>query len=385
MTLEAHILAVIRYTHSSLGRARWLVRTALAAVIVLFANAAMADLYSINSVKVDETAQDAVQAKTKAVGDGQMRAFRTLMRRLTRADDRVRLPEMKATDVSRLMDSMSVENERTSGTRYIATLTIRFRPETIQDLLLQFNIPFADEQAPGVLLLAIWKDQGKPTLWDPPNPWREAWAGLNVENSITPLFMPLGDLTDIGAITAEDVLAGDEEKIQAIKDRYAVDSVVIAIAEPAAGGVRATINGETAVGPINEENVFDGSGLRVGDETSENAENTDPRKAALDQAARSFLAAIEDGWKAKHLRLGRTDGSSMTVSVPFSSLGEWNNIRQRITATSGIGSVDVKRLSARGAVVDIVFSGNLGDLNDQFAQNGFELTDIGDTWVLQER
>ena len=385
MTLETRILAVTRYTHSSPTEIWLFARVALLATFVVFANAAQADLYSINSVKVDETAQDAVQAKSKAIGDGQMRAFRTLMNRLTRADDRARLPEMKASDVSRLMDSMSVENERSSGTRYLATLTIRFRPDTISDLLLQFNIPFADEQAPGVLLLTIWKDQGKSTLWDPPNPWRDAWAALNVENSITPLFMPLGDLTDIGAITAEDVVAGNEEKIQAIKDRYAVDSVVIAIAEPAAGGVRATINGMTAVGPISQDNVFDGAGIAGGGETAENAENTDPVKAALGQAAQTFLSAIEDEWKAKHLRLGRNDGSSMTVAVPFTSLGEWNNIRQRIAATSGIGSVEVKRLSSRGAVVDIVFSGNLGDLNDQFAQNGFELTDIGDTWVLQKR
>ncbi len=357
-------------------RYSWLIGL-LGALIVSFAlggmQAARADLYSINGIKVDETAQDAVQAKKKALGGGQSLAFQTLMHRLTRAEDRAALPEIKPGDISRLMDSMSVEGERTSGTRYIATLNIRFRPEQIRDFLLQFNVPYADLQAPGVLLLTIWQDASKPTIWDPPNPWREAWVALNVENSITPLFMPLGDLTDISTINATDVLSGNEEKLQKIKDRYAVENVLVAVAEKQPGGaVRATIRGATSVGPVEYDNVFPGDG------------SGNPN-TALGQAARTVLTSIEDEWKANNLQSGRPNGSSMTVAVPFTSIGEWNNIRQRIASTIGIGSVSVRRLSSQGAVVDIVFSGDLGELNSQLAQSGFKLTDIGDTWVLQQR
>src|SRR5690606_33817266 len=140
----------------------------------------------------------------------------------------------------------------------IATLTIRFRPENVRDMLLRFSVPYADEQAAGVLLLTVWQPgDGAATLWDPPNPWRDAWAGLNVENSITPLFMPLGDLTDISTIAVDDVLAGDETKVQAMKDRYAVENVLIATAAPAAGGgVRVMMRGNTAVGPVDFDDVF---------------------------------------------------------------------------------------------------------------------------------
>lgn len=385
MTLEARVLVVKRYAETSLTAGRSLARSALLAFFVVFAGAAQADLYSINSIKVDETAEDAVQAKKKALGDGQLRAFRTLMRRLTRADDRQDLPDISLNDVARLMDSMSVENERSSGTRYLATLTIKFRPDNIRDMLVQSRVPFADKQAPGALLLTIWKEGGKTTIWDPPNPWRDAWDRLNVENSITPLFMPLGDLTDIETITADDVLLGDGEKIQRMKDRYALDSILIAVAEPVAGGIRATIKGTTAAGEFAYDNVFTGAGAATGEGADGGAEKPEPVNAAFDEAAQTFLEAIEEGWKTKNVKLGRADGSIMTMSVPFSSLGEWNNIRQTITATSGVGSLEVKRLSSRGAVVDVVFSGNLRELNDQFAQSGFELSDIGDTWVLQKR
>ena len=354
----------------------WL--TGLPGVLVVFlalggVQAARADLYSINGIKVDETAQDAVQAKRKALDGGQLLAFQTLMHRLTRARDRAALPEIKPGDISRLMDSMSVDGERTSGTRYIATLNIRFRPEQIRDFLLQFNVSYADVQAPGVLLLTIWQGAGKPTIWDPPNPWREAWAALNVENSITPLFMPLGDLTDISTLTATDVLSGNEEKLQKIRDRYAVESVLVTVAEKQPGdAVRVTVRGATSVGPVEYDNVFPGDG----------SGNPD---AALGQAARIVLTGIEDEWKAKNLQSGRQGGGGMTVAVPFTSIGEWNDIRRRIESTIGIGSVSVRRLSSQGAVVDIVFSGDLGELDSQLTQSGFKLTDIGDTWVLQQR
>jgi hypothetical protein len=344
------------------------------ALSIVCSSPARADLYSINSVEVDETAKDAVEAKTKAVADGQKRALDTLLNRLTRGEDQEKLPEFSTRDIAQLMDGMSVENERTSGTRYIATLTIRFRPENIRDMLLRYGVPYADEQAAGVLLLTVWRtDDGKSTLWDPPNPWRDAWAELNVENSITPLFMPLGDLTDISTITVSDVLAGNEEKLAAMRDRYAVENVLIATAEPASGGgVRVTMKGNTAVGPVDYDDVFAADpGAAV--------------EATAAKAARMLLTRIEEEWKATHLQSGRPEGINMRVAVPFAGLGEWNVIRERISATDGIGAIDVRQLSAKGAVVDLVFSGDLGQLETQLAQNGFELTAIGDTWVLQQR
>lgn len=346
----------------------------VAALSVLCSSTARADLYSINSIEVDETAKDAVEAKSAAIADGQKRALNTLLHRLTRGDDRARLPEFSTKDIAQLMDGMSVENERTSGTRYIATLTIRFRPENIRDMLLQFDVPYADEQAAGVLLLTVWQPgSGPATLWDPPNPWRDAWAELNVENSITPLFMPLGDLTDISAITVTDVLAENDERLRAMKDRYAVENVLTTTAEPAAGGgVRVTMKGNTAVGPVDFDDVFA-------------ADQGADVQATAAKAARMLLTRIEDEWKETHLQRGRPEGINMRVAVPFAGLGEWNTIRERISSTAGVGAIDVRQLSAKGAVVDIVFSGDLGQFETQLAQSGFELTAIGDTWVLQRR
>ncbi len=360
--------------HECVSNARLgLILMVIAGACVLAAKPASADLYSINSIKVDETAENAVEAKKKAISEGQTRAFGTLLHRLTRETDRTRLPELTASQISRLMDGMSVENESTSGTRYVAELSIRFRPSNLRDFLLQYKVPYADEQAPGVLLVTVWKENGKSILWDNPNPWRDAWASLNVENSITPLFLPLGDLTDIGAISAKDVLSGNEQKIQKMKDRYAVENVLIAVAESSGGNsVRAVLRGAVESGPIEFDETFsDESGTGIAGATA--------------SAARSYLSRIEEGWKATHLNLGRPAGNSMQVAVPFGTLGEWNQIRQRINTTVGVESVQVKRLSAKGAIIDIIFAGDLGVLSGELERSGFELSDIGDTWVLQVR
>jgi hypothetical protein len=358
------------------GPVRRLAPSIFAAVllIVFFAagGIARADVFTVSHVKVDETAKDAASAKVKAIGAAQVIAFRRLIQRISPAGSLDSLPQFGVNDVSPMTSGLTFEEERTSPTRYIATLTISFLPDQVRELLYQYSVPIAEEQAAQILLVPVWKTANGLALWEGENPWKEAWLALDLEHSLTPTLVPIGDLTDISAITAEEVLSRDSVKLEALRLRYGAENVVISVAEMKGDqSLYITLRGETSFGLLNYGHAFP---LRE-DDTAKTAE----------QAAERFLFAMEESWKAAvaELRTPSSNLNEITVAIPFDSLSEWNSLRASIQQTFGVAEVEIDSLSARGGIVKVRYEGSIQDLSEALKVNGLILSDVGGTWVIQ--
>jgi len=334
---------------------------------------AHADIYEVKGLGVDATAKDAQQAKIAALKSGQEAAFNILVKRLAVVEDASKLPQFTNAETASLLAGLTIEEEKTSSTRYIAKLTVRFRAQQVKELLKQFNIPFADAQAPKILLVALWEKAPEPILWDNPNPWREAWSKVDASNSITPILLPLGDLTDISLITAQDVIAGSQTKLDQLKKRYGADHTLVAKAKPSEDGtqINVEVRGESPMGQVEFIQTYP-------------IENGNLAGATF-KAARDFLSALEVRWKQENQNQSSRGGQIFAVTIPFSSLQEWQALRQTIVATNGVGAVDIKSLSARGALVDVRFAGDAGALAIELATHGLILTNVGNGWVLERR
>src|SRR5262249_45529338 len=71
-------------------------------------------VYTVSNVAVDATAQSAVQARDIARADGERRAFRMLMERLTSKQEWSRLPKVTDSDLFALVQDYEVTTERSS-------------------------------------------------------------------------------------------------------------------------------------------------------------------------------------------------------------------------------------------------------------------------------
>lgn len=346
---------------------------AAALVIVLLApGLAAADVFTISNVKVDVTAANAAQAKVQALEQAQLQAFQRLVKRLAPSGSEGLLPAFGASDAARMMAGMTVEEERTGPTRYIATLTISFLPDYVRNIFYQYNVPFTEEQAPVVLFLPVWNGPDGPVLWEGENPWRDAWVRGDLENSLTPMLVPLGDITDISTISAAEAANGDAVKLEALGLRYGVSNVLVTIAEPSGtNGVSVRLRGETGFGYLDTVRSFESAGESVGDQ-------------AVDAAVR-VQQLLEEAWKTQRATVTPPTAAlkSITVAIPFDSLAEWNAIRSRIQQTSGVGDVQIDSLSARGGIVRVSYDGSLDQLSQDLRANGLVLSDVGGTWVIQ--
>lgn len=338
-------------------------------------------IFAVTGVDVDITDKDAASAKTKAIIEAQVKAFFALAERLGSADGAKRLANVKPDQIGRMLRSLSIEEEHTGPGRYIGKLTIRFLPNKIRKFFGDYGIQVVEAQAPPMVILPVWKTLEGTVVWED-NPWRSAWLGLKAEQATVPVIVPLGDLEDTQTISAEDAARSDAGRLEALRLRYGAKSALVAVAEPTEGmGIHAVMVGDSPLGKIIFDKIY----------TAEEA--TIEASAAL--AAQRFQEVMIEKWRAGRLRAAaeaRADAAaqetaraaqSLRVSVPFSSVGEWNGIRSRLVRTSGVSGVDVATIAGNGAVIRLVYATPFQNLQAALRGGGLRLVQIGGVWVLQ--
>src|SRR5215207_4525279 len=299
----------------------WLVL--LATMIMLGASVAHAagpvetSVFAVQGVSADVTDKDVATAKNRALFDVQMKAIVMLAQRLGNETFAAEIAKLEPKDVLPLLKSLSIEEEGTGPGHYIGKFTVRFIPAKVERLFESYGVSVVSEQATPMLVLPIWKTTDGTQLWEE-NLWRTAWLNLRAEQSLVPLIVPIGDLEDTAAITAQDVLNLDPIKLEALRRRYGTRTILVAIAEPAEGnGVRAMMNAESELGKITFDKIYTADPATL--ETS----------AAL--AASRFHAVMIDKYKSDKSRVQQVDSDavshSIPVAVPFNSPSEWNAIR----------------------------------------------------------
>lgn len=370
---------LIRAVGSIHGPAHSVFRT-LAGLAILLAFAAggpaiaVADPYTVSDIEVDATAKDPQTAKLKAISEAQVKAFHKMIERIASKERAASLKSLDAARIGRMMSSMAVQKEQTGPNRYIATLTISFLPDRVRELLDRQGVAFTETKAPPTAVVPVWIGREGAVLWNGANPWQDAWRKLDLVNAVAPVTLPLGDAADANAVTADQALMSDPGAFNSVAVRYKTETVLTVVAEMVAmNTIAVTAEGLTSAGPVSFSKNFE---VINGD-----------MSGALATAAAEVLGAFQSQWKSVASQRIETRAATQKIrmAVSFSSLAEWTSIRNRLTSTPGIRSIDVESLSGNGAITRMEFQQSVPQLQDHLARSGFNLAPVGDTWVLQVR
>ena len=343
--------------------------------------AATDNLFVVSDIAVDVTAQDATQAKMRAIMQAQREGFFRLVRRLAGEKAAQRLSRLSDRDVGRMLSSLSIADEQTGPTRYIAKITVRFDPRKVSRLLRARGIAFTTRQSPPVLVVPVWEGEDGPVLWED-NPWLNAWRAQADEHALVPVLVPVGDDVDRNTITALQAQQGDKAALQALQLRYGADYVLVAIARPLQDGasVQAAMMGRSPGGRL----LFD--------------KTYTAQEGGVEQAARlgvrRFIEVMTAKWRGRVLKQAREEAArraaqqaararGFQVVVPFHTLREWQQLRARLATTPGVSGVDVQSLSGRHAVVRLATPLSAEDLRRALAGSGLLLQQSGGQWYLR--
>lgn len=329
---------------------------------------AVGEAFTVRNVDVDVSAASPQAAKDQALAEGQNRAFRQLLERLTQPADHARLPKVDGTQYVR---DFSVDQERSSATRYIATLTVRFNPAAVRRLLQGEAIAYAEPRGRSLVVVPVFVPAGgRAVLWDDPNPWRAAWSGLG-GGGLVPIVVPTGDLGDVQAISAERALAGDPVAMQTLGARWRTPDVVVVAATPTQGGKAIDV---TLLASPGAPKPFDSIAYTLAEgETAE---------TMMARAVRDIDRAIDTVFKQPNL-LSFDQVGSLSALVPLGGLADWLNVRERLAQVPQVRRWELVSLSKAEAAVVLHTVGDHDQVVTALARAGLGLEQGEGYWLMR--
>lgn len=345
---------------------------ALCLSLVPLAAAQADDPYTVTGVEIDATADNALQAQTRAMQQGQRVAARRLIERLTLAEDRVGTPlesgafALDDAIIAEMISGLQIRDEQRSGTRYLAKLDVGFHRRSVSRVLENYGIPFVDSPARATLVLPVLDAGGDLVLWRD-NPWREAWQSRRFRHALTPMTVPAADPA-MAPITARQALQLDEAALSALAMQYGVTRIAIlrAAQQPSeavrAGGymVEFAQDGTMAVDTWGPMSFYGGWA----------------------EAADFFVVEREDAWKRQSI-VRDMEETEMRVTVLYSGIDEWRRLQTALARASLVRNAQLDALSRDGARMTVQYRGALDQLVSELAERGAALEEHPELgWVV---
>lgn len=330
------------------------------------------DAFEVKGIVVDVTAKTAAAAREQALAEGEAMALRKLFQRLTLSSDAPRLPTVSGREVSTYVRDFDVAEEKTSSVRYIATLNYRFNAEAVRTLLRKSSLPFAETFSKPLLVLPVYQDGGRVSLWDEPNPWRQAWSERPASEGLVPTLLPLGDLTDIGTLNANQAIQGDVKRVGIIASRYGAGDTLVAhgVVKNNGAVLEVRLGRQGPTGSVAHE-------IRTF--------SAQPGAAAglvMTQAVTELVRTIEDAWKQDNLLQFGQPGV-IPVVIPITNLADWLAIRDRLSTAAVVRQVDMVLMSLKEVRVNLHYLGDPDQLALTLGQADLTLErNEGEEWVL---
>jgi hypothetical protein len=341
---------------------RWALGIALSMVILSVAVAQpQADdpVFTVTNVPVEAAAPDPLQARDKALVDGEKRAFEILVRRLVAEPDVGKITPPSDAELEAMVKGFEFADERTPPGRYTALLSVVFHADRIATLLRNAGVPYVDASAPMVLTIPLQRGRGGVAPLGEKTPWREAWGGVSRAGGLVPMPLLQADATDAQAIEPEHAFVGDIAALRRVAARYKAGRVLVTVVTGDAAGPWAVS------GTIHD--------LTTGDKIALPARANVPTDKLVEAAVQQ-RTKLEDDWKAV-ATLSRDIADALVAVVPIRDLAEWVKMRRRISAVVPIRKVQVQALEEGRAIVLLQYVGTRAQLDRALEYQGLGLVE----------
>lgn len=325
-------------------------------VIIWFcaAKAFAGDPYVVTGVHVDASAKNALEAQTLAISEGQTRAANIMVNRMSLASERDQkgFGGVSPQDGAKMIRALEIGNEKRSGSRYLADITVAFNPNAISQYMRAKGITLIATQSRDRLVIPVLDGAG---LWDG-NEWMQAWQEAEFGNSLTPLSVitPRAGLAPLMGNRSGANMS--MQKLQAIGRMFGVQQIVIAHATAGYDGYVVTLKDISL--------------------DTRMSRTFGPLKAlGANQLANLSLQAVEEDWKASSVSSVNSKSVVIPVSILYRSQTEWQELQDIINGSAQIRSAQLTAISKRGALMTLTFGGDFERLRNELSFKGVKLTE----------
>lgn len=362
------------------SRQIWAAIAAIAMCFVVGLSPAMAqDAYSVSNIRVDATAKSASEARAVALKQGFRKGFERIKQRNLTEADAARVPTPDDAALSAMIASFSIDNERTSATRYLSSLSIRFKPDAVRQLYAQYGASYSESASQKTLVVPLLQSgEGLPVvLWGNANPWREAWRSVQSDAAKVPVRVAADTASNQRLISAQQADAKLRGPLMKLAGREGADTVSVVKLVPSVPDASGFVVVDVVVSFMDALDVT---------ETRKRYRVThDADGAWLNKVANAVYGAISDEWKQKTLVSGYSQ-NVVDVIVPVSSLSHWIKMKKKIDQVSAVRQAEVLAVAVGATNVRLTYQGTLRQLTLSLYERGLTLNEMAPgRYAIMER
>lgn len=331
-------------------------------LIGVTANASLADnkqLYTVNNIRTDVTADSAVDARFQALEEARKKGFTTLAKRILKEDAAEKLEDIDDLTISSMIKTLEIENEQLSNIRYVATISIVFDQKAIESYFYSTGDSFTTSVRQPIMILPWFVTAGQARLWQDNNPWRATWASMaQSSGTVVPLKLPLGDIMDIRDYAPTSLFGYQGDGLGRLRQRYGVDDIFLAVAEPLGNEIAVSIY-DTETDIPNQIQSFKINA----------SESSSPYRQAVERT----LSILQSDWKNKTSISSQAPAQSYQMIARFSGLQGWISMRESLNDITMIEHIDILSVSPQKANINITYRGDIQTLATILDQYGIAM------------
>ncbi|MDX2273866.1 MAG: DUF2066 domain-containing protein [Hyphomonadaceae bacterium] len=319
------------------------------------ASAQRENVFAVSGIYVDETAANGAAAQQAGFAAAQRAGFERLVRRVTLPEElgRAGIPDVDNATLDRLVQTVDVNEERRSGTRYIGRLTVRFDPAGIRSLLQARQLRVVDTRtAPVLIVPAAIADVAPETA----AAWRDVWANGGFDQELAPLVVAPAGLSGPPSWETAAPFAQSAAANSAIYATLRTQGNVAtaSLIELGPNGVRRD-RGEVSAGLSGDANALRASLASLADQASQRVQNE---------------------WKARISGVG-TQSNRVSAQALYQSERQWEQIKSGLeqAAATLISQIRIEAVGREGALVSFSFVGDRALLSTELSRHGVTLSD----------
>lgn len=321
----------------------------LAALVVSsgFASAQLREIYTIRDIEVEETAGSVIQAQQAAFTSARIKGAYRLFERLTLPQDRsgkLTSGSISAATANRLAAAVDVEEEERGGRKYVGKLAIVYNPSMVRAYLNERGIPYIDQTAPKSVVFPVTGESGAYA-------WNSAWPDTS-RGRLAPFSTSRS--TRVSSSSGWVDMQGD---VNAQGARRAIKAELLG----GPGSYRVRLTSATAAG--------------------ETDLGTTGSAATLGEAAELAAERLDDVWKDQSI-VRSTERTQARSTVLFTSLVEWNSLRNAMARSPLVFDFSIDGLSNEGAIVRFAYAGDEHRLIRNLRERGVTLNPDALGWVM---
>lgn len=333
----------------------------------LLSNAADNTDYTVNNLKISRADKDATTARQKAMIQGQREAFNTILEKL--GVDSSNGIVVSDDEISQMLRSMQIKNEKITNNSYSAILTLEFSPDYVSYILNKYKITKYSPKLDSYLIIPALNENGETYLWEKNNRWANAFKKNLSSNKNMMLIKD--DYSTRNTIDIDYFKNPDYSKFRNVANLYNVNNIAVVVGTYNKNGdlIRIKIK---VMDPKNTRNAT----------MNYEIENLNNVNIDFNAAAVKIIDYIDGLSEKETNHTANTlsiQAGSIYIFAPISSVVEYNNINEILNNNKNITELKLKMLSKNMAVYSVKYYNNdLTSLIRSLKGNGFSVSEKKD-------